>query len=85
MLNMQVLDDLAHRIADLMPGNMQNAKTDVEKTIRATLQAGLSKMNLVVREEFDVHRTMLMRTREKIEALEAQVAELEAKLSNNKN
>lgn len=82
MLNIQVLDDLAHRIADILPGDTRAAREDVEKTIRAALQAGLSRMNLVTREEFDVHRSMLLRTREKIETLEKHVAELESALSN---
>ena len=45
------------------------------------LQAGLARLDLVTREEFEVQRAVLLRTREKLEALQAQVAELEARLA----
>jgi hypothetical protein len=45
---------------------------------RDVLRAGLRRLDLVTREEFDVQRGVLLRTREKIEALEAQVAAIEA-------
>jgi len=43
------------------------------------LQSGLSKLDLVTREEFDVQRAVLLRTREKLEALQQVVAALEAR------
>jgi BMFP domain-containing protein YqiC len=49
----------------------------MEKTFQAILQASFSRMNLVSREEFDVQRNVLARTREQLEALEARVTELE--------
>jgi BMFP domain-containing protein YqiC len=42
----------------------------------------MSKLELVTREEFDAQQAVLMRTREKVEALEKRVAELEQKLSS---
>ena len=52
----------------------------MEKNLRAALQAVLSKMELVTREEFDVQSAVLQRSREKLEALEARVVELEKRL-----
>lgn len=80
MLNPKNLDDLARRLADAMPSGMKNLQSDVEKNMRAQLQAGLSKLDLVTREEFDVQAKVLARTRAKLETLEQQVAELEARL-----
>lgn len=53
---------------------------DVEKNVKAMLQQGFSKLDLVTREEFEVHLQVLAKTRTKLEALEARVAELEAQL-----
>ncbi|MYM63851.1 accessory factor UbiK family protein [Pseudomaricurvus sp. HS19] len=48
-----------------------------EREVRALLESALRKMNLVTREEFDAQSAVLLRTREKLEALEKLVAELE--------
>lgn len=53
---------------------------DLEKNMKAMLQQGFSKLDLVTREEFDVQSQVLAKTRAKLEALEARVAELEAQL-----
>ena len=52
----------------------------MEKTFHAMLQASFSRMNLVSREEFEVQRSVLARTREQIDALEARVTELEQQI-----
>ena len=53
---------------------------DIEKNVKAMLSQGFSKLDLVTREEFDVQMQVLAKTRAKLEALEAQVAELETRL-----
>ena len=53
---------------------------DIEKNVKALMTQGFSKLDLVTREEFDVQAQVLAKTRAKLEALEARVAELEAKL-----
>lgn len=55
---------------------------DVEKNMRAMLNQGFSKLDLVTREEFDIQAQVLAKTRVRLELLEARVAELEAKLNN---
>lgn len=54
----------------------------MQQQVKAMLQSSFAKLDLVTREEFEVQIAVLARTREKIEALEAQVAALEAKLSD---
>ena len=71
------LDDLARELADAVPRNLKALGDDLERNFRSLLRAGLGKMDLVTREEFDLQVAVLARTREKLEALEARLAELE--------
>ncbi len=71
------LEQLTRRISALIPGDVRHMQDDVENNIRSLLQSTLSKMNLVTREEFDVQSAVLQRTREKLEQLEQQVAQLQ--------
>jgi len=56
---------------------------DIEKNLRALLASAFSRLDLVTREEFDVQREVLARTRAKLEALEARLAELEKKSASS--
>jgi ubiquinone biosynthesis accessory factor UbiK len=71
------IDELARRLADTLPGGLKALQADAEQNFRAVLQAGLARLDLVTREEFDVQAAVLKRTREKLEALEARLAALE--------
>ena len=51
---------------------------DLEKNVKAMLSQGFSRLDLVTREEFDVQTQVLAKTRAKVDALEARLAELEA-------
>ncbi|WP_455222278.1 ubiquinone biosynthesis accessory factor UbiK [Kaarinaea lacus] len=75
------LDELTDRLVGLLPKGVVEMQKDVEKNVRAMLQSTFTKMDLVTREEFDVQSAVLARTREKLEKLEKQVAELESKYS----
>lgn len=76
MIQPQAIEDLARRLTDLLPPSARAAQEDVAASFRSVLQSGLTRMNLVSREEFDVQRLVLLRTREKVEALERDVAAL---------
>jgi ubiquinone biosynthesis accessory factor UbiK len=80
MLDNKVLDDIARRLSGAMPAAAKAVQNDLDKNLRAATQAVFAKLDLVTREEFDVQRKVLARSREKIEQLEKQVAELEARL-----
>ena len=82
MIDLKTIDDLARRLNDLVPPGLKDARADLEQNFKATLQAGLGKLDLVTREEFDVQRAVLLRTREKLEELQRTVAELEAQLGS---
>ena len=75
MLNAKFFDALSAKLS--AAANSGPAK-DMEKNMRALLTQGFAKLDLVTREEFDVQAQVLSRTREKLVALEARVAELEA-------
>ena len=81
MIDLAAIDDLARRLSNLVPPGMSQARDDLEQNIKATLQMSLRKLELVTREEFDVQRAVLLRTREKLDALERAVEILEAKLA----
>ena len=81
MIDLKAIDDLARRLSDLVPAGMKDARVDLEQNMKAALQAGLGKLDLVTREEFEVQRAVLLRSREKIDALERAVQVLEARLS----
>jgi len=76
MLNTATLDELARKIGRAIEASPAK---DIEKNIKALLQSGLQRLDLVPREQFEIQAQVLLRTREKLEALEARVAELEAK------
>lgn len=71
------IDELAKKLADSVPEGLRAMREDLESNFRSVLAAGLGKLDLVTREEFEVQRAVLQRTREKLEAMEARLAELE--------
>jgi len=73
------IENLAKKLADSLPGGLRSMRDDLEKNFRSVLRNGLDKLDLVTREEFEVQEAVLARTREKLEALEARLAELENK------
>ena len=79
-LDAKKLDELARGVLDKLPSGFQTMQHDLEKNLRAALQSTFAKLDLVSRDEFEVQSAVLQRTREKLEALETTVAELEARL-----
>ncbi len=75
-LNPGSLDELAARIGKAIEASPAR---DIERNVRALLASGLARLDVVTRQEFDVQAEVLARTREKLERLEARVAELEAR------
>jgi ubiquinone biosynthesis accessory factor UbiK len=80
MPNRHLLDVISQKIAAQLPDDPGVWAKDLRRNLRATVQAALEDVELVSREEFDIQRAVLQRTREKLEALELQLAELETKL-----
>ncbi len=78
MLDPKLFDDLSRRVAENLPRGLQNLQNDVQRNVRASVEAALAKLNLVTREEFEIQQAVLLRTREKLKALEERVTAMEA-------
>lgn len=81
MFDPKSLDDIANRITNAIPPGLSTLKGDLEKTIHTILQGALGKLDLVTREEFEVQKLVLAKTRSKLEDLEKRVAEIEQQTS----
>jgi ubiquinone biosynthesis accessory factor UbiK len=77
MFDSKMIDDIANRLASAIPPSFNHLKEDMEKNFHAILQSALSRLDLVSREEFEVQKAVLAKTRQKIEAMEQRVAEME--------
>ena len=79
MIDLNHIDDIARRLSERVPPGLREWGEELQASFRAVLRSGLARLDLVTREEFEVQRAVLLRTREKLEALEGTVAELEAR------
>ena len=73
-MDKRLFDDLSERIGEALrnsPGQ------DLEKNLRALLATWFDRMDLVLREDFDVQRKLLERAQAKLSDLEARVRDLE--------
>ncbi len=77
------IDELARRLAAVLPEGINDLRTDMERNFRAVLQGTLARMDVVTREEFDVQAGVLARTREKVEQLLQRLEELEKALAKS--
>jgi hypothetical protein len=71
------LDELARKLADAVPPGLAALKSDLEQNFKAVLQSGLTKLDLVTRQEFDIQAGVLRCSRERLEALEKRLTALE--------
>jgi BMFP domain-containing protein YqiC len=71
------VESIASKLAEAVPEGLRSMREDLETNFRSVLRSSLSKLDLVTREEFEVQEAVLAKTRAKLEALEARLAELE--------
>ena len=74
------IDDIARQLFERLPEAARTMRRDIESNFRAVLQAGLGKLDLVTRTDFDVQSKVLERTRARLEQLELRVSALEKRL-----
>jgi len=79
MSQKRFFDEISARVSEVLAASPAK---DIEKNLRVMLSSAFSRLDLVTREEFDVQAKVLARTREKVVALEARVAELERTLAS---
>ncbi len=77
MLNPSQLEEMAKKIAEIIPQGVGNVPSGIKDQVKVILSRSLEKMDLVSREEFDIQVAVLAKTRQKLEALEKVVSELE--------
>lgn len=82
MIQPKHLEELSRRVLENLPKGLATVHEDMRDNLRAGLSNALTQMDLVTREEFDMQAGVLRRTRERLEALEAQVAELERRFAD---
>ncbi|MDX1517176.1 MAG: accessory factor UbiK family protein [Woeseiaceae bacterium] len=78
-MNKESIENLAAKLAESLPEGLRSMREDLEQNFRSVLRSRLSRLDLVTREEFDVQEAVLARTREKLEALERRLSELEGR------
>lgn len=78
-LGQKVFEEISGKLGDVLG---DSPAKDIEKNLRAVLQGVFAKLDLVTREEFEIQQAVLLRTREKLETLEATVARLEARFGD---
>ena len=83
MIDLNTIDDLARRLSSLVPPGLREGREEMQQNFKSVLQTGLSKLDLVTREEFEEQRAVLLRTREKLDELQRTVAELEIQLDRS--
>lgn len=76
MIDPKLFDDLRKRIDEALK---DSPAQDIEKNLRALLAAWFDRMDLVLREDFEVQKKLLERAQAKLAELEARIAELEAR------
>ncbi len=76
-MSKESIENLVRKLVDTVPQGIKSVREDLEQNFRSVLQSGLGKLDLVTREEFEVQEAVLARTREKLDALEAKLKDLE--------
>ncbi len=77
MIDAKLINEFSHKLVDTLPPGLGKLPQSIEHNLRDLLESTLARIDLVPRKEFDIQSAVLARTREKLEALEERVAELE--------
>jgi len=78
MIKPQVVEDVVEKIGALIPQDIKTMRKEFHNNAKAVLVAGLKKMDLVTREEFDVQKAVLAKTREKLKMLEVELKNIQS-------
>jgi ubiquinone biosynthesis accessory factor UbiK len=73
MIDYRKLDELMDKLLGVLPDSARHLHRDIESNMRAVLENGLQKMNLVSREEFDIQSALLARLQDRVKHLELQL------------
>ena len=84
MIRPEDIEALSQRIGEMLPASLREGADTFRRNLRSVVSSQLGRMDLVTREEFEVQRAVLQRSREKLEQLQARVDALEAELMRRK-
>jgi len=76
MFDPKQFEELAKKLYTALPTSLQNFENEIQQKFKEILQSAFTRMDLVTREEFDIQIKVLARTREKLDALQAQIEPL---------
>ena len=82
MIDPKKIEEMARQIHNALPPGIKSLGEEVDKKVKQVLQSQLNRLDMVSREEFDVQTKVLLRTREKLTALEEKLAQLEQRLTD---
>jgi len=82
MLDTKQIETLVEKVSQILPEGLAELPDNLKKNIQMSLSSALANMDLVTREEFDVQKNVLAKTRQKCEALEQKLAQLETQLDS---
>ncbi len=71
------IEDIARKLTEALPEGLRSVREDLEANFRGVVRGSLAKLDLVTREEFEVQEAVLVKTRAKLDALEARLEDLE--------
>jgi len=73
MIKAEVVEDIVKKVEKFIPEDLKTMRQDFSQNMKSILTATLQKADLVTREEFEVQKAVLAKTRAKLEALEHQL------------
>ena len=82
MIDPKKIEEMARQIHNALPPGIKSLGEEVDKKVKQVLQSQLNRLDMVSREEFEVQTKVLLRTREKLTALEEKLAQLEQRLTD---
>ena len=75
-VNNKVLDDIANKISNSVPSGLKSVANEFENNCKSILKSSFERLDLVTREEFDIQKEVLFKTRQKLETLEKKIDQL---------
>ena len=82
MIDPKKIEEMARQIHNALPPGIKSLGEEVDKKVKQVLQSQLNRLDMVSREEFEVQTKVLLRTRQKLTALEEKLAQLEQRLAD---
>ncbi len=77
MSNTQNIEDMVRKLTEALPAGIKDLEAEAKKHFKTVLESGMTKMDMVNREEFEIQKKVLAKTREKVDDLEERLSKLE--------